>query len=74
MRSTRSRRSQPDDVAGWVETMISSGWNSAIASMAAVNGSGSPTSPSISMPSLAMNGGARSMPHLRGVAHRLVSR
>ena len=60
MRSIRSRRSQPDCVAGWVETMISSGRRSAIASIVAKNGSGSPTSPVASMPSPATSEIARS--------------
>ena len=36
MRSIRSRRSQPETVAGKVDTMISSGWCSATASIVAV--------------------------------------
>jgi hypothetical protein len=52
MRSTRSRRSQPDRVCGSVETMISSAGKVASASEVAVKGSSSPTSPVSSMPSV----------------------
>ena len=69
MRSTRSRRSQPERVAGWVETMISSGRYSATASIAAVKGSGSPTSPSTSMPCRRHERAREVDAHLRGVAH-----
>ena len=55
-RSIRSRRSQPEDVAGNVEMMISSGSYSPTASIVAVYGSGSPTSPMTSMPVLAHDG------------------
>ena len=61
MRSMRSRRSQPDEVAGKVEMMISSGSYSATASIVAVYGSGSPGSPTASMPSARRNARARSM-------------
>src|SRR2546421_3792019 len=60
MRSTRSLRSQPDWVTGCVETMISSGWKSATASIVAWNGSSSPTSPTSSMPCAPRNCCARS--------------
>jgi hypothetical protein len=61
MRSMRSRRSQPDTVAGKVETMTSSGLCSAIASIAAVYGSGSPMSPIAWMPCSRRKRRARSM-------------
>ncbi len=51
IRSMRSRRSQPEWVAGCVETMISDGRRSATASIVARNGSSSPTSPVATMPS-----------------------
>ena len=51
MRSIRSRRSQPDRAAGNVEMMIPSGSYSRNASIAAAYGSGSPTSPTASIPS-----------------------
>ena len=60
-RSMRSRRSQPDDVAGKVEMMITSGSCSAAASIVAVYGSGSPSSPMASMPSSRSTARARSM-------------
>ena len=59
-RSTRSRRSQPDAVAGSVEITISSGLRSAIASIVAWNGSESPTSPVASKPSSSSTDSARS--------------
>ena len=60
MRVTRSRRSQPEWAAGWVETMIRSGRCSATASIVARKGSGSPTSPLAWMPSSASSDSARS--------------
>ena len=72
IRSIRSRRSQPDCVAGWVEMMISSGRRSAIASIVARNGSESPTSPVASMPSLGEQRQREVDAHLRGFAHGLV--
>ena len=56
----RSRRSQPEDDAGSVETMISSIRRSRRTSMTALNGSWSPTSPVPSIPSSFMNASARS--------------
>ena len=72
MRSIRSRRSQPECVAGCVETMISSGRRSAIASIVARKGSASPTSPVASMPSSASSRDREVDAHLRRFAHRLV--
>jgi hypothetical protein len=60
MRSTRSRRSQPELTTGYVEMRISSGRRVAIASIVARNGSGSPTSPVASIDSLATSESARS--------------
>ncbi len=50
IRSSRSWRSQPERVSGWVETMISLIRYSRTASSVAVYGSGSITSPIASMP------------------------
>ena len=60
------------DVAGWVETMISSGRRSATASIVARNGSASPTSPLASMPSAATAAEREVDAHLRRFADRLV--
>ena len=62
----------PSAVAGWVERMISSGRRSAIASIVAENGSGSPTSPVASMPSPATSEMREVDAHLGRFAHRLV--
>ena len=59
-------------VAGWVETMISSGRRSAMASIVARKGSGSPTSPVASMPSRRNRRQRQVDAHLRRFAHRLV--
>ena len=72
MRSIRSRRSQPEDVAGKVEMMISSGRHSATASIVAVYGSGSPTSPTALMPALAQELAREVDPDLGGVVDGVV--
>ena len=72
MRSIRSLRSHPDWVAGWVETITSSGRRLAIASIVARNGSASPTSPDAAMPSRGEQRHRQIDAHLRRFAHRLV--
>ena len=59
-RSGRSRFIQPDVAAGSVETMTSSMPSAATASVAARNGSSSPTSPPPGMPLSRMNASIRS--------------
>ncbi len=72
MRSIRSRRSQPDWVAGCVETITSLGRCSAIASIVARNGSGSPTCAAGLDALVGEQRHGEVDAHLRRFAHRLV--